>query len=93
MSFRDLLESFEDRAGGRESTLFLSSPRMAGTYRYLLGIPTNHPNWQELLQRLSANEQVYDNGLIQMYVPFTISPQPGIRPEGDRRLPRWTKPR
>jgi hypothetical protein len=51
---------------GKQKLLVISekSPNMA---QHLLNIPPDNPKWEELWQRISVNNLVYNNGHIQLY--------------------------
>lgn len=47
--------------------VFAVSEKSTVQYQHLVGIPPDHPRWEELRERLSSTNKIYDNGHVEMY--------------------------
>ncbi len=63
-----LSTGYEDLAGslGGE-VIFIWSKRLMLPYQHFFGVTPEHPNWQELRDKLSYDDKIYDNGNVQMF--------------------------
>jgi hypothetical protein len=58
----------EPREPHIKNSLFLFSPRLSTFFTFTLRIdPTENPRWQELIERLSQQALIYNNGFTEVY--------------------------
>ncbi len=64
-----LAEFVEPDDGFAQQKLFIMNEKSAVPYRHIAGIPLDDPNWGRVNKLLAAEDRVYDNGHVEMYVP------------------------
>jgi hypothetical protein len=67
-AMEELITSFENSRGVQDThSIFIFSRRLIVPYEHLLAIEPTHPKWEELLDRLTQTNKIYDNGFVQLY--------------------------
>jgi hypothetical protein len=66
-SLQRLVEDF--RTSSPDDSLAVVIPKGRAVFMERLGIPTDHPNWQILEERLSVANGIYQNGGVRLYAP------------------------
>jgi hypothetical protein len=62
-----LTTGFEGQRGRPEDSIFVWSKRLMLPYQHFFGIAPEHPRWQELRDRLSYQNRIYDNGNVELF--------------------------
>jgi len=62
-----LATGFEEQTGHPEDFVFVWSRRLMLPYQHFFEIAPEHPNWQEVRDRLSSQNGIYDNGNVELF--------------------------
>lgn len=51
----------------QDNRIFILSPRFEWSYTHTVGVSINDPEWTKLHNNFATNEEIYNNGFIQIY--------------------------